>query len=476
MADTYNNSHKNSLFVSWQSRQSKLIWQWFLLPIGVIWSLIIWNVSVAKSEEAQTDKNGNPNSELHQPVTSFPNLANLSQKPQEITETQPFIAVQIDNNSHSSFQLTQQAIAFASFNKSGTIINSNIETFVSGLPYQFEPKPILIAAPENFNPLLQLPPPPPPPSPPPPPVTSTEEPGAPALVLERIQPDFRDDYSKFYQHNRIFEPVFTFKMPNGEKITFKTGFNTFEQPKVDTVTNIPLQFGWQGKTGQYNIKAAAGIDIFNRLPMAFNFAGQIDRPIFVKLTDDYKLKSALFLSFVLEHGPYKTSAATLESGISSWRSGLNAYWQIDPNTSFFTLYRFGLFNDGNFEQQVFSRLEHKFGQFWTAANLFGWAFTSDQQEASGYFSPGSFLVMNLEVGWEGDIFSFLRCRGSTTLGRQILNGSMTGGNSYQTRCTVKLSPIIDFDFGYGFSNVRNLDTGDSPYNNRNLNGQFRMKF
>ncbi|MDZ7958848.1 MAG: hypothetical protein RMY34_13360 [Aulosira sp. DedQUE10] len=472
MADTY----KNSLLVLWQSLHSKLIFQWFLLPIGVIWSVIIWNVSTAKSQLAQTDENWNSTLELTKPVISITNLVNLPQKSKEITKTQPFVSVQIDENSNSSSQLTKPMIAVASLDNTGKVINSNIASFVSGLPYRFEPKPILIAAPENFNPSLQLPPPPPPKPLPTEPATSTEKPGEPALVLELIQPDFRDDYSNFFQHNRFIEPLFVFGMPNGEKITFKTGFNTFEQPKVDTVTNIPLQFGWQGKTGQYTIKAAAGIDIFNRLPLALNFTSQIERPIFVNLTSDDKLKSALFLAFVVEHGPYKTSAKTLESQITSWRSGLNAYWQIDPNTSLFSLYRFGLFNDGNFEQQALSRLEHKFGQFWAASNLFAWSFTSDQQEISGYFSPGSFLVINAEVGWEGNIFSFLRCRVSTSLGRQFLNGSMTGGNSYQTGCTAKISPNIDFDFGYGFSNVRNLDTGDSPYNNRSLNGQLRMKF
>jgi hypothetical protein len=136
----------------------------------------------------------------------------------------------------------------------------------------------------------------------------------------------------------------------------------------------------------------------------------------------------------------------------------------------------GLYNDGNFEQQAFNRLEHKWGEFWFAANLFAWKYTNDREEISGYFSPGSFLVYNGEIGWGKDIFPFLNCRLNTTLGRQILNGNKTGDNSYQSRCTAKISPNLDLDFGYGFSNVRNLMTGDSLYGNKTITGQLKIKF
>ncbi|MBK1989332.1 hypothetical protein A0J48_017610 [Sphaerospermopsis aphanizomenoides BCCUSP55] len=179
---------------------------------------------------------------------------------------------------------------------------------------------------------------------------------------------------------------------------------------------------------------------------------------------------------MLEQGLYKTSIKSLENQITSWRSGLNIYWQIDPNTSLLSLYRVGLYNDGNFEQQAFNRLEHKSGQFWLAANLFAWKYTHDRQDTSGYFSPQGFLLYNGELGWGGDIFSFLSCRLSTTLGQQILNGKTTRGNTYQTRCTATISSNIDLDFGYSFSNVRNLDTGDSPYSNQVLTGQLKIKF
>lgn len=449
----------------------KFFFGYQLFPVGLIWSLIILTVSAEKLQAAQSDENWNLDSQLGEPITLVTNLDNIQQNKPGIIETDSLFSSQIDYKWNSSSQLTERITDVAILENLDTDIDKNLSA------YRLEPTPILIAAPENFNPGLWIPPPSPPPPPPKPPPTEST-PGSPGLVLENIQTDFRDDSSKFFQHNQIIEPTFQFRLPNGEKLKLRTGFNTFEQPpKFGTVTNIPFQVGWQGKTGEYTIQLAGGIDWFNRLPIAFNFNAQIDRPIFVNLTPTYQLQSALFLSAVLEHGPYKTSAQTLQSQIKSWRTGLNAFWQIEPKTSFFTLYRIGFYNDGNFEQQLFSRLEHKFlGHFWIATNLFAWSYTRDCQEISGYFSPQSFLVYNAEIGWTADIFSFLSCRANANLGRQTLNGNTTGGISYQGHCTTQILPNIDLDFGYTFSNVRNLDTGNSPYNNRNLSGQLQIKF
>jgi hypothetical protein len=333
---------------------------------------------------------------------------------------------------------------------------------------------ILISAPNNFNPGKKLAPPKPPKPIKPP--ENKKSPSKPPLVLESIQTNFRNDFNKFSQQNTFFEPTFQFGLRNGQKLSLKTGFNAFEQPKFESVTNIPLQFGWQTKIEKFTIQTAAGIDIFNRLPIAVNFNLQVDRPIFINLSPDYKLNSALFLSAVVEHSPYKSSAQTLEQSITSTRTGLNAYWQIKPDMSFFTLYRIGFYNDGNFEQQSFSRLEHQFGEFYLAGNLFAWTFKHDRQEAAGYFSPKNFLVYNLEAGWKRKIFDFLNCRLSANLGQQILNGSTTNGTNYEARCNAKILPNINLDLGYNFSSSRELETGNSPYNNRNLSGQLQIKF
>ncbi len=138
--------------------------------------------------------------------------------------------------------------------------------------------------------------------------------------------------------------------------------------------------------------------------------------------------------------------------------------------------RLGNYNDGNSEVQSFSRLERKIGQFFVAANLFTWNYGDDFERKSGYFSPQDFLVYNAEAGWEGDVSKFLRCRLAANLGRQRLKGEFDNANTYQARCTVKLSPNIETDLGYNFSNVRNLDTGASAYNGNSITGQLRVKF
>ncbi|WP_236141110.1 hypothetical protein [Nostoc sp. CMAA1605] len=345
------------------------------------------------------------------------------------------------------------------------------------LPSRLEQKPLLIAAPENFNPGLQIPTPLPKPTPillPPP---TASEPVKPFAVLESIETNFRNDTDNFGQHNLFIEPKFQFRLPNGNKILFSTGFDFFEQRGVESISNIPVTIGWQGKLEQVTLQTAAGIDIFNRLPTAINFHAQVESPIVKpEVSASGKLVSGLILSVNLDKEPYKSNAQTLENQISAWRFGPNLYWQIDGNTSLFSSLRLGNYSDGNSEIQSFSRLERKFGQFSVAANLFTWSYDRNVERTSGYFSPPDFLVYNAEVAWEGNMINFLRCRLSANLGQQRLNGEFDHANSYQTRCTVKVSPEIEADLGYNFSNVRKQDTGGSAYGGDSFTGQLRVKF
>ncbi|BAZ14764.1 hypothetical protein NIES4071_66080 [Calothrix sp. NIES-4071] len=332
----------------------------------------------------------------------------------------------------------------------------------------------LLAAPENFNPGLQ------PKAPLRPKNTTSPTPPEqlkPFGVLKNIQTDYRNETDNFGQQNLFIEPTAEFRLNNGNKIKFKTGVNYFEQRSVKSITNIPLQLGWQGKIGEVTLQTAAGVDIFDRLTPAINFNVKAETPITrTKVSPDGKLLSAFVLSANLEQAPYKFNARTLENQITAWRYGPDLYWQIDRNTSLFSSLRLGNYNDGNSEVQSFSRLERKFGQFFVAANLFTWNYADDFERKSGYFSPQDFLVYNAEAGWEGNISKFLRCRLAANLGRQRLKGEFDNANTYQARCTVKLSPNIETDLGYNLSNVRNQDTGTSAYNSNSFTGQLRVKF
>lgn len=447
---------------------------YLFFPISMITSSGIKSVS---ADPIQLDENWGSVSLVIESVPVVDNLPNSRQNNGDITETDASIFFPLHKNSNSFPELTAQITNF------GILENLNIVFDSSFLPQNLRSIPILIAAPENFNPQLRLTSEQvsPPQRQPTPTVQPTSQPTPttpvqPAFVLESIQTGFRRDMNSSQQENQMIEPVFQFRLFNGEKIKLKTAFNKLSQTKFASLTNIPLQFGWEGKTGKYTIKLGAGIDLFNRLPTTLNFNAQIDRPIAVKLNPDYSLKSGLFLSAVVEQGAYKTSVKTLENRITAIRSGFNTFWQIDPNTSFFGSYRVGLYNDGNFEQQIFNRLEHKWGEFWFAGNVFAWKYTSDRQGSSGYFSPVSSLVYNGEIGWGKNIFPFLNCRLNTTLGRQRVNGGKSGGTGYQTRCTVKISPNIALDLGYSLGKSHNLMTGESLYNNQTLTGQLQIKF
>lgn len=358
-----------------------------------------------------------------------------------------------------------------------TVNPESVEQHSKPLPYRLKSTPILLAAPENFNPDLRLPPSlPEPPQNSSPPTTATEA-KMPDAVLESIHTDYHYETDNFGQTNFFLEPTVQFRLRNGNKIFFKTGFNFFEQRGVESITNFPLQVGWQGKIGQVTLKTAAGVDVFNRLPTAINFNVKVDAPISPpRVSSSGRLLSAVIISGNLEQGTYKSNARTLDNQITTWRFGPDLYWQIDRNTSLFSSLRLGSYNDGNSEVQSFSRLERKFGQFSLAANLFTWSYDRDLERTSGYFSPPDFLVYNGEVAWEGDIAQFLRCRLAANLGRQRLKGEFDNANTYQTRCTVKLSPSIEADLGYSFSNVRNQETGGSAYGGNSFTGQLRVKF
>ncbi|HEY9695186.1 MAG TPA: hypothetical protein V6D15_23535 [Oculatellaceae cyanobacterium] len=372
--------------------------------------------------------------------------------------------------------------------------DSNLKSNSAQLYYQLKPETFLIAAPDNFTPRLRsqdvppvpnqqvqtpatstapTPTTPPLPAVQPPaslpeanPTATTQNTASPSLTLDNLQINFRNDVDNFDRENRFIEPTAQFRLSNGNIVQLKTGFNYFKDPDVEDVSNIPLTVGYQTKINQVTVQAGVGVDIFNRLPTAINFNSKVDVPVGNNIT----------LSGVLEQGPYKFNAETLDNQIRTWRYGPNLYWQIDRNTSLFSLLRLGNYNDGNFEQQSFSRLERKFGPFSIAANLFNWSYNQDYQEKSGYFSPPDFLVFTGEVALESEIFDFLRCRVAASLGQQRLRGEFNNANSYEGRCTGKISQNVDADFGYVYSNVQNQETGNSEYNNQSFTGVLRVKF
>lgn len=468
------------LSIPWHCLYTKLILACLQLQWGVvICSLGVWIFTGAKLEAATKSTSPQLYENWNSPpeFTYAANWENLHHHPKAKVANEGAFPKSIESEDSPS-EFTEQIIQIASLENlhpsKPTIEGSSVP-----LQYRLEPPPFLLAAPENFNPSLRSPSPKPPlPTKPPdviPPSTSTET-VAPIAVLESIQTDFRNDTDNFDQTNQFIEPTAEFRLRNGNMLRVKTGFNSFSDSNVESITNIPIQVGWEGKAGQVTLQTAVGIDLFDRLPTAFNFNAKVEAPISSNVDSSGKFISGLVLSGKLEHGPYKFDAQTLDNQISNWRFGPDLYWQIDRYTSSFSSFRLGNYSDGNHEQQFFSRLERKIGQFSLAANLFNWSYARDLESESGYFSPPDFLVYNAELAWEGDVFDFLRCRLAATLGRQRLKGEVDNANGYQARCTAKLSPNIEADLGYNFSNVRNQDTGDSAYNNRSITGQLRVKF
>jgi hypothetical protein len=429
------------------------------------------NPSADKLENPGPDtlsSNGNSASELTEQNPSADKLENLDPNT-------------LSSSGNSASELTEQNPSADKLENPEPDTASSFENSSIKLHFPSKPPPQLMAVPENFNPGLRLPPPKPRPLPPPSqppasePPTSTE-PVTPAFKLESLTTDFRWDEDSSDKRNLFSEQTAQFRLRNGNRFRIKTGFNSFEQREVESVTNIPLQVEWQGKIDRVTLTVGGGVDVFDRLPAALNFNAKVEAPFAMKASSSGRLQSGVVVSVEVERGPYKSNVETLENQIAAWRFGPSIYWQIDQNTSLYSSLRLGTYNDGNFEQQSFSRLERKFGQFSVAANLFNWHFARDAQETGGYFSPPDFLVYSGEVAWEGNVFENLRCRLAASLGQQRVRGEVDNANTYQARCTAKFSPNIEADFGYAYSNVRNQDAGGSSSNSQSFTGQLRVRF
>ncbi|WP_373540672.1 hypothetical protein [Chamaesiphon sp.] len=354
----------------------------------------------------------------------------------------------------------------------------------SKISFDRRSSPQLIAGADNFNPDLKVLPPkesiPLPPSPSPlnqaAPLPgansgSAESPGvkpvtagAPVAVLEGLQPNIRNDWNNSGQVNRTIESTAIFRIDNGDRLLFTTGYNTYEQTDTKTATNIPVGINWETKINSLKISPGVGIDVLNGSTI----------PTF-NLKVDYPLLTGLTVSADLQQGAYKFNAKTINNQISALRYGPSIFWQIDKDMSLFSSLKLGSYSDNNQEQQSFSRVERKFGEFSVAGNLFTWNYKNPTDK--GYFAPPDFLVYTGEVAWEGSVIrDLLSCRLSASLGGQNVNATSSDAGGYQTKCTAKLSPYIEADLGYSFSNVKSTVPVINNANSQSISGQIRVKF
>ena len=362
--------------------------------------------------------------------------------------------------------------------------NGNISLARRSSPQLKKWAPQLMAGADNFNPDLKVPPPreyiPLPATSPSPLDRAAPVPGSsgsvegagvkpvsvgvPFAVLEGLQPNIRNDRNNSGQVNQTLESTAIFRLNNGDRLLFTTGYDTYEQIGTKTVNNIPLGINWETKINSLKISPGVGIDVLSGATTP-NF----------NLKVDYPLMTGLTISADLQQGAYKFNAKTIENQISALRYGPSIFWQIDKDTSLFSSLHLGSYSDNNQEQQSFSRIERKFGEFSVAGNLFTWNYKNPTDK--GYFAPPDFLVYTGEVAWEGSVIrDVLNCRLSASLGGQNVNATSSDAGGYQTKCTAKLSPNFEADLGYSFSNVKSTVPVISNANSQSILGQIRVKF
>jgi hypothetical protein len=293
---------------------------------------------------------------------------------------------------------------------------------------------------------------------------SSNNAGAPFILLEELKPNIRNDWNNSGQVNRIIEETATFRLNNGDRLFFTTGYNTYEQAAAKTVVNIPFQIDWETKVNSLKFRQGIGLDLLGVSNTA-NFNVKVDYPV----------TSGLTVSMDLQQGAYKFNATTIDNKVSALRYGPSIFWQIDKETSLFSSLKLGSYSDNNQEQQSFSRIERKMGSFSLAGNLFTWNYKNSTDQ--GYFAPPDFLVYSGELAWGGDVIQdALRCQLSVSVGQQHVNSKDSDAGGYQTKCTAKISPNIEADFGYSFSNIKNTVPILTNANSQSITTQIRLKF
>lgn len=276
---------------------------------------------------------------------------------------------------------------------------------------------------------------------------------------------FRSEHQKDGQANQSIQQTLRFRIANSDTVQeVKAGISSFEQRGFEKLNNIPLEVGIEGKAGQVDIRAAVGADFFNRLDSVPRVMTEVGGEILPNVR----------LAVVTEYGAYKFNVESLENEITAFQLGPDIYWQIDRSTGLFALYRWGSYNDGNYEHQFFGRIERRIGDFFVAGSLFNWSYAEDLN--NGYFAPPDFLTYAGEVGWEANLSDPFKCKLSASLGKQRFIGELTNANTYKARCTAKISSDFEADLGYIYTNIRDQATGNNSNKSEVVTGQIRFIF
>lgn len=318
-------------------------------------------------------------------------------------------------------------------------------------------------------------------TPPPPTSTPPVPPQAPVaagvFVPDSLQNDFSFQSDNYGLHIYGFEPTMRFRLRNGNRISFKTGFTRLDnQTGFKAVTIYPFRLGWEGNiTDRVTLRTGATAYVFDRLPTAMG----ADAGLTIRVAPN------LLIGATVERTPMKYAPSVLErpqkTTFTSY--GPNIYWQINRYTSLASFFNFLEFNDGNTAQLSYTKLKRDIGQFSVAANLVTDSFARDASLTSGYFSPPDYLIYNAEVGWQGNLTKYLNLRLQFNYGQQRLQGEFSKALYYEAQLTANLGPDVDAFIKYSYGELDQITyfrqrgaTNNSLYNQTLVTGQLRFRF
>lgn len=293
-------------------------------------------------------------------------------------------------------------------------------------------------------------------------------PPKPDYSLDNIQIDSSYKLSNYKIY--LFELLSTaqYRLSNNNKLSFRVGYNSINSDRVtagqpEDATVIPVRLGWEGAFDNYRLNLQAGATYYNIDP--YPDALGADAAI------NYAALPNLFLGFRAEHGPMRYAPSTLAQPekTTNTQLGPNLYWQIDPRTSFASLYSVSYFNNANRAQLTFSKLKRDIGPFYVGGTLV--TFSYDRETPDAFFSPPDYLIYTGEVGVQTNLNNFLNLRLQLNYGEQRYKGVFTEALYYEIQLTSQINKNVDGFIKYSYGDLQN-----SPVVNPFLTGSFYREY
>lgn len=247
-----------------------------------------------------------------------------------------------------------------------------------------------------------------------------------------------------------------FQLKNSDLIqTITVGYSDPAGTKKGTFL-LPLRYSVQNEASQNQarFRGTVGVDLINGTERAAPFLQfEYTQPLSRNSRNNRSTASLVVTSQAVT-----SDERSIDRQIRNVLIAPRIDWYLNKKTNVLVSYQYGLFNDGNFQQQFTLRLEHQLGS--KGAYVAGQVFLIDtkHKKDSGYWTPQDYLASSVELGWRTRLSNKWRCQIGVrptfiTEDQKDSRFRFPGGFG----CVVKLSQRSEIQFsttvGYGVTSV-----------------------